>query len=370
MNNEIARCHGHKPWTMCSPSTGTVEDSSSALFPTGRFWVHQSGVRPVGGLQMADDYLHQPVLVDEVVALFGVVPAGLIVDCTLGGGGHAAALLAHRADIELLGLDRDPAALAAASKRLAPFGARASVVDAPFGSLQGVLGARPARPAVTGVLFDLGVSSPQLDDPRRGFSYRASGPLDMRMDPRSGRSALELVNEAQESELAALFAANGEGRLARRIARAIVVARPLTSTTELADVVAAAVPAPGRRRGHPARRVFQALRITVNDELAELEAGLDAALAAVVVGGRCVVIAYHSGEDRLVKAAFADAVSGGCTCPPQLPCVCGAAKDFRLVFRGSHQASARERAANHRSESARLRAVERVADSGRDGAAA
>ncbi|HEY5244696.1 MAG TPA: 16S rRNA (cytosine(1402)-N(4))-methyltransferase, partial [Acidimicrobiales bacterium] len=176
----------------------------------------------------------------------------------------------------------------------------------------------------------------------------------------TGRTALERVNEADAGELAALFMANGEGRLAGRIARAIVAARPLTSTAELADVVSRAVPAAARRRGHPARRVFQAVRIAVNEELDELAAVLPAALDRLAVGGRLVVIAYHSGEDRLVKSVLATAVTGGCTCPPGLPCVCGARPEHRLVFRGSRKASAAELAANHRAESARLRAVERI----------
>jgi 16S rRNA (cytosine1402-N4)-methyltransferase len=180
------------------------------------------------------------------------------------------------------------------------------------------------------------------------------------MDPTAGRPAAELVNSLPEDALAALFRDNGEGRWSGRIARAVVAARPLTSTTQLAEVVASAVPAAARRKGHPARRVFQALRIEVNDELGELAAALPAALSGLEVGGVCAVISYHSGEDRLTKTAFASAASGGCVCPPGMPCVCGAVPRHRLVFRGSRKPTAAEVASNPRAESARLRAIVRT----------
>ncbi len=204
------------------------------------------------------------------------------------------------------------------------------------------------------------MSSPQLDEAARGFSFRRDGPLDMRMDQPAGLTAADLVNSLPENELAALFRENGEGRLSGRIARAVVQARPLSTTGELADVVASAVPAAARRKGHPARRVFQALRIEVNDELGELRTALPVALADAGVGGVCAVISYHSGEDRLTKQVFADAASGGCVCPPALPCVCGAVSIHRLVFRGARKASAAEIAVNPRAESARLRAIVRT----------
>ncbi len=182
----------------------------------------------------------------------------------------------------------------------------------------------------------------------------------MRMDPTEGPSAFDLVNQAPEGELAALFAANGEGRLARRLARAIVAARPLPTTAALAGVVASAVPAAIRRKGHPARRVFQALRIAVNEELDELASALEQGLALLAVEGRFGVLAYHSGEDRMVKTAFARAVTGGCTCPPGLPCGCGAVPEYRLAFRGARRPSPEEVAANHRAEPARFRAVVRI----------
>ncbi len=368
------RCRPGHLWTLSSPPTGKVEDRSSACFPSGRRGFPPPSTVRVGGLPMAQGFIHEPVMVEEVTALFAPVPPGVVIDATVGGGGHAAAILDAHPHLGVLGLDRDPVALAAAGERLAPFGRRAAVRRSRFADIgRAVADARseggPSWPeveeatatdALSGVLLDLGVSSPQLDLAERGFSYRQEGPLDMRMDPTEGRSALELVNEAGAGELAELFAASGERRLAGRIARAVVAARPIATTTELADVVSRAVPAALRRRGHPARRVFQALRIAVNEEEVELAAVLPAALGLVAVGGRVVVVSYHSGEDRMVKAAMADAASGGCTCPPGLPCVCGARPEHRLVFRGARTASAGELARNHRAESARLRATERT----------
>jgi 16S rRNA (cytosine1402-N4)-methyltransferase len=309
--------------------------------------------------------------VKEVVALFAPVPGGVIVDATAGGGGHAEALLLAHSQVGVLALDRDTDAVDATRRRLGRFGARAVVRRATFGNLaEEVTSARTSaaswprsgadEPTVSGVLLDLGVSSPQLDRAERGFSYRASGPLDMRMDPSSGRTAADVVNGSSPSELAEMFARNGEARFATRIARAIVAARPITTTDRLSEVVARAIPAAARRRGHPARRVFQALRITVNDEMDELQAALPAGLEMLAPGGRMAVIAYHSGEDSMVKAAFREAVTGGCTCPPGLPCVCGARATHALVFRGARRPTPAEIGRNHRAESARLRAVERI----------
>ncbi len=311
---------------------------------------------------MAHSFEHIPVLRDEVVALFASVPPGVLVDATVGGGGHSAALLEAYPELRVVGMDRDPVALEAARVRLAPFGDRVTLIRSPFSALEDVvsseLGLGPE--SLSGVLLDLGVSSPQVDRAERGFSYRVDGPLDMRMDPSAGVTAADLVNGLSEEALAALFRENGEGRLSGRIARAVVQARPMTSTGELADVVAAAVPAAVRRKGHPARRVFQALRIQVNDEVGQLRAALPAALSHLAVGGVCAVISYHSGEDRLTKQVFADAESGGCVCPPGLPCVCGAVSRHRLLFRGARKPSPSEVAANPRSESARLRAIVRT----------
>jgi 16S rRNA (cytosine1402-N4)-methyltransferase len=308
---------------------------------------------------MAHSFEHTPVLRDEVVSLFASVPDGVVVDATVGGGGHAAALLEAHPGLRLVGLDRDPAALDAARLRLASFGDRVTLIRSPFSVLNQVASDLELG-EFSGVLFDLGVSSPQLDRSERGFSYRQDGPLDMRMDPGAGTTAADVVNTMPEVQLASLFRANGEGRLSGRIARAIVRARPLTSTRELADVVASAVPQAARRKGHPARRVFQALRIEVNDELGQLDAALSFAVQHLAVDGVCAVISYHSGEDRLTKQYFADAVTGGCVCPPGLPCVCGAVSHHRLVFRGARKPSPAEIAANPRAESARLRAIART----------
>jgi len=217
-------------------------------------------------------------------------------------------------------------------------------------------------PTVAGVLFDLGVSSPQFDRAERGFSYRLEAPLDMRMDQRQARSAADVVNATDETELARILRVHGDERYASRIARSIVAARPITTTTALADVVRDAIPAPARRRGgHPAKRTFQALRIEVNDELAVLPDALDQAIDALAPGGRCVVLSYHSGEDRIVKSRFRDAATGGCTCPPGLPCQCGATPRVRELRPLKRRPTAVEVESNRRSESAVLRAVEKVA---------
>jgi 16S rRNA (cytosine1402-N4)-methyltransferase len=337
-----------------------MEDHSTR-FHHGRLDLHLPLDHPAEELQMAHSFDHIPVLRDEVVSLFAAVPPGVVVDATIGGGGHAASLLEAYADLRVVGLDRDPSALDAAAQRLSQFGDRVSLIRSPFSVLESVIEEATVGP-VSGVLFDLGVSSPQLDRAGRGFSYRADGPLDMRMDPTSGVTAADLVNGLSEEALARLFRENGEGRLSGRIARAVVGARPVTSTGQLAEVVSSAVPQAARRKGHPARRVFQALRIEVNDEQNELRAALPVALSSLAVGGVLAVISYHSGEDRLVKQTFADAASGGCVCPPGLPCVCGAVPRHRLVFRGARKPSASEVSANRRAEAARLRAIVRTVE--------
>lgn len=321
---------------------------------------------PEDGAGEAGHFEHRPVMLAEVLETFSVVPPGTVVDATVGGGGHAQALLGTFAHLSLLGLDQDTDAIAAAGRVLAPYGHRCRLVKARFDRLGEVLdevvgtggGEGAAAGPVVGALFDLGVSSPQFDRPERGFSYRFDAPLDMRMDRSAGETAAHLVNSAGLEELAHLFAEHGEGRFARRIAAAIVAARPLRTTGQLVDVVAGAVPAAVRRRGHPAKRVFQALRVAVNSELEVLPVALDAALERVVPGGRVVVISYHSGEDRLVKGRFVDAATGGCSCPPGLPCTCGAVPRARLLNRGARKPTAAEVKANPRAESARFRAVE------------
>jgi 16S rRNA (cytosine1402-N4)-methyltransferase len=309
--------------------------------------------------------LHLPVMVDEVVDVFRHVPTGvpggsLIVDATVGAGGHARALLEALPDATLLGIDRDADALAEAASTLAPFGDRAALAHARFDSLAAVVGEH-GHDGVAGVLFDLGVSSMQLDRPDRGFSYRSDAPLDMRMDRSQPTSAADVVNGYDARRLAELINDYGGERFAGRIAGAIVAARPIVTTDQLAGVVRDAIPAPARRRGgDPARRTFQALRIEVNAELAAIRPALDQALDLLVPGGRVAVLAYHSGEDRIVKERFAFAATGGCACPPGLPCACGAVPIVRLVWRGTHKPSAAEVASNRRAESARLRAVEKL----------
>lgn len=312
-------------------------------------------------------FRHEPVLLARVVELFGPVPPGTVVDATLGGGGHARALLAAHPHLDLVGIDQDPAALEAAGRALEEHGDRVALHRGRFDDLARIM-AHHHRP-VTGVLYDLGVSSPQLDRPERGFSYRADGPLDMRMDPSRPLSADEVVNGYAEDRLVAVLREHGDERYAGRIARAVVSARPIRGTAHLAEVVADAVPAPARRRAHPARRTFQAVRIEVNDELAILADSLSQALEVVAPLGRVAAISYHSGEDRIVKDTFLEAESGGCTCPVGLPCRCGAEPTVRLLKRGAWRPDADEVARNPRSESARLRAVERLAHSGAAGEA-
>jgi len=352
-------------WPMRSLPPGPLGVLSSACSQDGHSGHPPAVVLPGGGLRMSQAFHHDPVMADEVVDLLAPVPPGLVVDATVGAGGHASLVLARLAHLAVLGLDRDPDAVAAATEALVPFGDRAAVRRARFDQLGEVVRSAPgssgSEPGLSGVLFDLGVSSPQLDRGERGFSYRSDAPLDMRMDPTSGPTAADLVNTADERELATMFAENGEGRFARRIARAIVAARPIHTTGELAEVVRHAVPAAARRTGgHPARRVFQAIRIAVNEESDQLAVALTDALALLQPGGRCLVLAYHSGEDRLTKAIFHRAATGGCVCPPGLPCGCGAVVEYRLVYRGARRPGRTEIERNRRAEPARLRVIERI----------
>jgi 16S rRNA (cytosine1402-N4)-methyltransferase len=312
-------------------------------------------------------FRHDPVLVDLVVDLFAPVPAGLVVDATVGGGGHAAALLEAHEQISLLGLDQDPDALAAAGERLAPFGERANLRRARFDELETILAetagvAGSTGACLSGALFDLGVSSPQIDRPERGFSMHSDGPIDMRMNPDAATSAADIVNTASVGDLAHILRRFGDERHAQRIARAVVAARPLATTAELTEVVSAAVPSPARRRGsgHPARRTFQALRIAVNEELAILPAALDTAIERLGPGGRCVVLAYHSGEDRIVKERFRHAATGGWEGPVELPPPPDKQPTVTLLRRGAWRPSDAEVAANARARAVRARAVEKL----------
>ncbi|HVE98390.1 MAG TPA: 16S rRNA (cytosine(1402)-N(4))-methyltransferase RsmH [Mycobacteriales bacterium] len=308
---------------------------------------------------------HVPVLRDRVVALLAPasLPGGVVVDATLGLGGHSLALLEALPDVHVVGLDRDPQALARAERRLAAYADRVRVVHAVYDELPAVLHRLDVGP-VDGVLFDLGVSSLQLDEPERGFSYAHDAPLDMRMDPTSGRSAADVVNTYPVDRLARVLAEYGEERFALRVAQAIARARaaePITRTAPLAELVRDSIPAATRRHGgHPAKRTFQALRIEVNDELAVLERAVPAALGCLRVGGRLVSLAYHSLEDRIVKRAITAGLQG-CICPPDLPlCGCGRTPELRVVGGRHEEPTPDEVAANPRAASARLRAVERI----------
>ena len=309
---------------------------------------------------------HVPVMVDEVMQALAPQPDSLQIDGTLGGGGHAVRILeAISPGGKLLGLDADPAAIERARLRLAPYGARAVLRQANFEDLAALASEHGFDPA-DGLLLDLGLSSNQLADEARGFSFRAAGALDMRFDPSRGEPASALLDRLDERGLVALFRRYGEEPFAGRIARAIVEAReraPLASAAALADVIEGAVPfrPAGRRRVHPATRVFQALRIAVNCELEVLETVLAAGLHILRPGGRIVVLTYHSLEDRVVKR-FIAAERRGCVCPPEVPvCVCGRSPRLRVVPGTPATPSQDEVASNPRSRSARLRAAERLA---------
>jgi 16S rRNA (cytosine1402-N4)-methyltransferase len=298
-------------------------------------------------------------MVEEVLAALADVPGGVVLDATVGGGGHAEAILEFRVDFRVVGLDRDDQALAATERRLSGFGDRIQLRRSAFIDLGGVLD-EMAIDGLAGFLFDLGVSSPQLDHAERGFSYRDAGPLDMRMDRRQSLTAADVVNCYDERALTRILIDNADERHARRIARAVIAARPVADTARLAEVVRDAIPAPARRRGgHPAKRTFQAIRIEVNAELEQLADSLEEAIGRLVAGGRGAVLSYHSGEDRIVKRCFDLAATGGCTCPPRLPCACGATPLAVLPRRGGRVPGVVEATSNPRAASARMRVLER-----------
>ncbi|MGB8861208.1 MAG: 16S rRNA (cytosine(1402)-N(4))-methyltransferase RsmH [Ilumatobacteraceae bacterium] len=310
----------------------------------------------------SEPFHHLPVMAHEIVALFERVPSGFVLDATLGGGGHAELLLERWPHIGVLGIDRDEQALAAAQARLARFGDRLRVYQCRFDRLDEAMEAFSIQ-SLSGALFDLGVSSPQLDVAARGFSYRNEAPLDMRMDQTQPWSAADVVNGYPADQLARVLQQYGDERFARRIAAAIVAARPIDSTTRLAEVVVSAIPAAARRTGgHPAKRTFQAIRIEVNGELDALPGALDLAMERTLPGGRVAVLSYHSGEDRVVKEHMRSAATGDCPCPPELPCVCDAVQTVRIVRGVPKTPSKDEQSTNRRASSARLRVVERIAD--------
>ncbi|MDX6395014.1 MAG: rRNA (cytosine1402-N4)-methyltransferase [Streptosporangiaceae bacterium] len=313
---------------------------------------------------------HLPVMVEEVLGLFGpaLEPSGaILVDATLGRGGHARALLDAHPGLVLIGVDTDAQAIEESRRLLAPYAGRVTLVHSRNDEIPALL-SRPNQGGlgdqrVQGVLFDLGVSSPQLDDPGRGFAYSYDAPLDMRMDQGNPLTAAEVLNTYPAERIAQVLREYGEERFARRIADAIVRERstaPLTSTARLAEIIRDSIPAPARRTGgNPAKRTFQALRIEVNGELEALGQALPAALDALAVGGRIVVLAYHSLEDRAVKTALASAAAD--TTPPGLPVPLESGRPrFRLLTRGAQRPSEDEVTRNPRAASARLRAAERI----------
>lgn len=344
VSSNSARCHRAR--------TG---DKSGRHSLSGRL-PGAEGNRPVNGA-----FVHEPVMLDEVLQAFVGMDSGVFLDATLGGAGHSRAVLEAHPGVRLLGIDQDQTALAAASAVLteAGLGARATLRHARFDSVSRVV-AEEGVGSLAGALFDLGVSSPQFDVAERGFSYRNDAPLDMRMDRSNPLDARTVVNDYDEAELASMLRRNADERFASRIARAIVAARPVESTTRLAEVVVSAIPAAARRRGgHPAKRTFQAIRIEVNSELAILPGALRDTIELLAPGACLAVLSYHSGEDRIVKSVMRSAETGDCSCPPTLPCACGARRLVQKV-RVPRDPSREEQLRNPRSSSARLRVVRRL----------
>ena len=306
---------------------------------------------------------HAPVLLDACLEALAVKPEGVYIDGTLGRAGHASEIVRRLTSGRLIGIDRDPQALTASAERLAPWRERVTLLRGSFADLDALLNGIGVREA-DGMLFDLGVSSPQLDDPSRGFSYQRDAPLDMRMDTDAPLSAWHIVNEWPEDELRRILYEYGEERYAPAIARGIVRARatrPVETTAELVDIIRAAMPSRAlREKQHPAKRTFQAVRIAVNGELDALEPMLNAAVDHLRPGGRLAVITFHSLEDRIVKRVF-KAFAQGCTCPPDFPvCVCGRKPKIRPVTRKPITPDETELQANPRSRSAKLRVVEKL----------
>ncbi len=303
---------------------------------------------------------HTPVLHNEISQIVMSLAPGTFVDATIGAGGHSTDILSLRNDIRVIGIDRDVEALSITDRRFKEngFEGRYELIHGTFD----LIGSLKLHEEIVGVLFDFGMSSMQVDDGSRGFSFNHEGPLDMRMDQSSKLSADSVVNEFSKEELARVIRDFGDERFAERIAMFIVRSRPILSTTQLASIVRDAIPQSARRTGgHPAKRTFQAIRILVNDEKSQLQKGIENAMSVVAKDGVVIGISYHSGEDREVKRLFDLGVTGGCVCPPQLPCVCGAQKSFAYLGpRKGLRPSPSELGENPRSKSAHLRAVRRI----------
>ncbi len=305
------------------------------------------------------EFSHIPVLFNETIEGLSIKPDGIYVDGTAGGAGHSKAIASRLKEGRLIAIDQDPDAVKVATERLS--GLPATVVHSNYREMRSVLDSLSIE-SVDGVLLDIGVSSFQLDNIDRGFSYHGAAPLDMRMS-KEGTSAGELVNSLSAEELCAIFRDYGEEKFAWKIAVNIVKARadkPIETTEELADIIASSVPAAVRREGNPSRQCFQALRIAVNDELGALKDGIEAAFDSLKTGGRLAIITFHSLEDRIVKVKFKE-LSTGCTCPPDIPvCVCGKKPRGALVTRKPITADAEELKVNQRSRSAKLRIIEKI----------
>ena len=309
------------------------------------------------------EFHHVSVLLEECIEGLNIRPDGIYVDGTLGGAGHSGRIAARLKTGRLIGIDRDPVALEVAGKRLAPFADRVTLVHSNFCEMKQVL-QNLGITGADGILMDLGVSSPQLDDASRGFSYMADAPLDMRMNSEDSLTAREIVNTWPREELARILFAYGDERYSRRIADAICRRReqsPIETTMELVDVIRSAMPAAAlREKQHPAKRSFQAIRIAVNDELGSVERVMGDAIDLLNPGGRLAIITFHSLEDRIVKLAMADAAKG-CTCPPEFPvCVCGKQAKVKLITRKPITSTEEELEANPRARSAKLRICEKI----------
>src|SRR5690349_8764090 len=316
---------------------------------------------PLGGMGAP----HRPVLLEETLKYLAPERGGLFVDCTVGLGGHSEAILNSSPDTRVLGLDRDPSALEYSRQRLAPFGERFRAVQSDFRQIETVLQEAGEREA-SGILVDLGVSSLQFDSPERGFSFRFDAPLDMRMDPTTGDTAADLLQQLPETEIARIIFEFGEERHSRRIARRIVERReqgqPVTTTTELAELVRHAVGGHKRQQIHPATRTFQALRIAINHELEGLGEFVETVVDLLIPDGRFAGISFHSLEDRILKRELRK-LSGHCECPPRLPvCSCGARKVVEVLTRRPVVPGAGETDENPRARSAKLRAARKLKD--------